>query len=136
MQKKMTLKRLNNIFNLKREVEYYKRKLLEIRKSLGDLSAVTLSDEPSGGSLLSIQERAIERLEKFESLYAESLKKYENELLETTTFINNIDDSRLRRIFTLRFIDGKSWQRVAFELDGGRNTSSSVRMACIRFLEN
>lgn len=136
MQKKMTLKRLNNIFNLKREVEYYKRKLLEIRKSLGDLSAVTLSDEPSGGSLLSIQERAIERLEKFESLYAESLKKYENELLETTTFINNIDDSRLRRIFTLRFIDGKSWQRVAFELDDGRNTSSSVRMACIRFLEN
>ena len=47
-------------------------------------------------------------------------------------FIENIDDSQVRLIFTLRYLDGLSWHQVAWRLGG--NTSDSVRMAHNRYL--
>jgi len=48
------------------------------------------------------------------------------------TFIERIDDSQVRLIFTLRYLDGLSWHQVAWRLGG--NTSDSVRMTHNRYL--
>lgn len=73
-------------------------------------------------------------------LYARkaTLASLEMELLETLNqveeFIASVDDSRMRRIITLRFIDNLSWNKVADRMRGG-NTEDSVRKAFDRFME-
>lgn len=53
------------------------------------------------------------------------------------SFVNEIDDSLTRRIFTLRYIDGNhrpTWNRIAIMLGGG-NSSDGVKMLCWRYLK-
>lgn len=74
-------------------------------------------------------------------LYARkaTLASLEMELMETLNkveeFIASVDDSRMRRIITLRFIDNLSWNKVADRI-GGNNTEDSVKKAFYRFMEN
>lgn len=67
-----------------------------------------------------------------------TLANLEIELLETLNqveeFIASVTDSRMRRIITLRFIDGLSWNKVADRI-GGNNTEDSVKKAFYRFME-
>lgn len=49
-------------------------------------------------------------------------------------FIYGIENSLTRQIFELRYIKGKSWERIALELGGG-NTADGVRMAQVRYFE-
>lgn len=68
-----------------------------------------------------------------------NLEILEFELLQKTNeveeFIANLDDSRMRRIINLRFIENLSWNKVADNIGGG-NTEDSVRMMFNRFMEN
>lgn len=74
-------------------------------------------------------------------LYARkaTLASLEMELMETLNqveeFIASVEDSRMRRIITLRFIDNLSWNKVADRI-GGNNTDDSVKKAFYRFMEN
>ena len=43
---------------------------------------------------------------------------------ETWSFIVSLEDPLLRQIITLRFIDGKSWQRVADAIGGGASADN------------
>ena len=73
-------------------------------------------------------------------LYARkaTLANLELELLETLNqveeFIASVDDSRMRRIITLRFIDNLSWNKVANHIGGG-NTEDCVKKSFYRFME-
>ena len=48
-------------------------------------------------------------------------------------FIQNAPDSLTRSALRMRFIDGKSWQWIAWAI-GGNQSASSVRMMCRRYL--
>lgn len=67
-----------------------------------------------------------------------TLDELEFELLEKTNeveeFIASIDDSRMRRIINLRFIENMTWNEVA-DCIGGGNTEGSIKMAFQRFME-
>lgn len=73
-------------------------------------------------------------------LYARkaTLSELEMELLETLneveTFIASVKDSHMRRIISLRVVDGLSWNEVADHIGGG-NTEDSIRMSFNRFME-
>ena len=73
-------------------------------------------------------------------LYARKsiLSNLEFELLETLNqveeFITSIEDSRMRRIVTLRFVDNLSWGKVADRIGGG-NTEDSVKKSFYRYME-
>ena len=49
-------------------------------------------------------------------------------------FIDNISDKLTRRIFALRFIDGKSWVRISLKIGGG-NTADGIRKRVYRYLK-
>lgn len=72
-------------------------------------------------------------------LYARkaTLSELELELLEilneVESFISSIKDSHIRRIVSLRVVDGLSWNKVALKMGGG-NTEDSVRKAFDRFV--
>ncbi len=67
-----------------------------------------------------------------------TLTNLEMELLETLNkveeFIASLEDSRMRRIINLRFIEGLSWNKVADRIGGG-NTEDSIKKAFYRFME-
>lgn len=73
-------------------------------------------------------------------LYARkaTLASLEMELIETLNqveeFIASVENSRMRRIITLRFINNLSWLKVAERL-GRNSTADSVRMEFNRFME-
>jgi len=58
----------------------------------------------------------------------------EKKRLEIERYIQTVDDSYMRELLRLRYIDCKSWQGVAMAM-GGMNTKDGVRMAVSRFLE-
>lgn len=66
------------------------------------------------------------------------LQDLENELLDkigdVEVFIRQLDDSRMRRIISFRFIDGMTWDMVAAKIGGG-NSEDGVRMMFNRFME-
>ena len=72
-------------------------------------------------------------------LYARkaTLSELEMELLETLNeveaFIASVKDSHMRRIISLRVVDGLSWNKVADHIGGG-NTEDSTRKAFNRFM--
>ena len=53
---------------------------------------------------------------------------------EIEDFIYGIEDSLTRQIFKERYINGRSWKRVAIEVGGG-NTADGVRMAHTRYMD-
>ena len=72
------------------------------------------------------------------SIRRQQLKERELKLLELTNkveyYINEIQDSRMRRMITYRFLNNLSWFQVAQRM-GGKHTADSCRMAVERFLE-
>jgi len=65
------------------------------------------------------------------------LEEMEMNLLEQTNlveeYINNVDDSRLRRMLSFRFINDLTWIQLAHSM-GGSHTEESCRKAVERFL--
>lgn len=49
-------------------------------------------------------------------------------------YINSIEDSHIRRIVSMRYIDGMKWRQIA-DCVGGGNTEDAVRKTVERFLE-
>ena len=65
----------------------------------------------------------------------ERKRKAAEQVVEVEKYISTITDSRMRRMITYRYIEGKSWNQVAKQM-GGRATGDSVRMELKRFLKN
>ena len=53
---------------------------------------------------------------------------------EVEQFIAGINDSRMRRIINLRFIQNLSWNKVADRI-GGNNTEDSIKKMFYRFMD-
>ena len=60
-------------------------------------------------------------------------EKIELQLAAVEQYINSVEDSRMRRMLTYRYIDGMSWIEIAHKMGGG-NTEDSCRKAVERFL--
>lgn len=106
----MTLKELSVLHDLNREIDMDRRRLLEL-------------EEQDGTKAQKAKVRKQIR-EKTERIWAEREKM--------ERWITSIPDSLTRQIFTLRFVDGRSWVQVAAAV-GGDNTPDTVRMIAKRY---
>lgn len=52
---------------------------------------------------------------------------------DVQVFINSIEDSHIRRIVSMRYIDGLTWRQIAMRIGGG-NSEDAVRKTVERFL--
>ncbi len=128
----MTLKELSQLYYLNQEIAMDKRRLLELEEQ-----AVSCSQDytgmPHGTGVSDKVGRYAADIVDLQGIIEAKHKQclYERSRLER--YISDIEDSLIRQIFTLRFVDGMSWRQVADSM-GGRNTPDGVRMTCERYI--
>lgn len=141
------------IKEIRKKIEKLEDKIPKIQKRINEIEkGETVKDKVRGG-LGGLQSYNIEGvpIKEYEKRKTDLLSKklllnsrkstlelLEFDLLQKTNeveeFIASIDDSRMRRIINLRFIENLSWNRVA-DCIGGGNTEGSIKMAFQRFME-
>ena len=129
----MTKKELSQLFYLNREIEQYEQKLSELRSDACDTSSKITGMPHCGGASDKVSKIAVEIAyitETIENKKRQCWVEY-HRLID---YINGIEDSLTRSIFTFRFVNGFSWLRVAMSI-GGDNTEDSVRKTVDRYLQ-
>lgn len=103
-------------------VKREKEKLSQYRMLLGEIKADRERLAQLAGRLLRANPAGLplgidsEGLAGYRDKINENLERCVTLLEEIQTYINSIEDSEMRRIFTLHYINGHSWQRVAFDI--------------------
>lgn len=130
----MTLRELSQLYWLNREIESDRERLAELEGKARGVSSPVLSGMP-GGSESNKLERYAAEIVDLQSIIAAKQRQciYERSRLER--YIAGIPDSLTRQIFTLRFVNGLSWNQVAVSIGGG-NTEAGVKMLCYRYIKN
>ena len=125
-RKEMTKKQLNQIRFLETDLRLLRTHLKELEASIG-ITAAPQDGQPKGNKVGSPTEaQAIQIYEQIDKI-----RKLEEKILaarlEAWDFISTIEDPMLRQIIILRFVDGKSWFKVADAI-GGNATADGCRM--------
>lgn len=130
----MTKKELSQLYWLNREIEEDKRKLEELRSaSEGGTAKITGMPHVTGNGK-SMENYAILIAEQSDMIDLKT-KQTIIEYNRLNRYIAEVDDSLMRQILSLRYVNGLSWLQIALHIGGG-NTADSVRMAHNRFLRN
>ena len=129
----MTLKELSQLYYLKREIEDDQKRLAELKAQIPGYAGFVQSGMPSGNIKASQVERYAAEIADIEAIIAAKIIQCTYERSRLERYISGIPDSLTRQIFTLRFVDGLSWVKVAICI-GGANTADSVRMVVNRYL--
>lgn len=111
----------------------YRHLIREIREDklrLAQLSARLLRLDASG---LPAPEHSEEDTAAYRNRIAENLDKCIAMVEELQAYINGIEDSEVRHIFTLRYIHAYSWQRIAIAIGG--TDESYARKKHDRYIE-
>lgn len=130
----MTLKELSQLYYLNREIEMDRRRLEELRAKSESPGSPRFDGMPRIKSTISKVERYAEEIADLEAIIAAKQQQCIHERNRLERYINDIDDSLTRQIFTFRFVNGLPWPQVAAHI-GGNNTEKSVSKACYRYLE-
>ena len=138
---------LNQYTNLQKECKEVREKIDELEKQIEEIEdegAVIDKVRGGEGGLQSFRIEGFpypEYSRKKTLLFARKAKlsEIELDLLEKVNmveeYISSLSDSHIRRIISLRVVEGLSWNKIAIKM-GGNNTEDSVRMCYNRFIEN
>lgn len=129
----MTLKELSQLYYLNREIEMDKRRLQELEVKAVSCTA-SLSGMPHGTGVSDRVGRYAAEIVDLKGIIEAKLQQciYERNRLER--YINGIDDSLVRQVFTYRFVNGLPWKQVAACI-GGNNTEDSCRKLVSRYID-
>ena len=129
----MTLKELSQLYYLNREIELDQRRLEELRAKAENPASLQLTGMPKGRKAENRLEKYIAEIVDLSAIISTKQMRCIHERNRLERYINGIDDSRTRLIFSLRFINGLTWEQVASHIGGG-NTDKSVSKACYRYI--
>ena len=129
----MTKRELSQLYDLNREIERDKDRLKELEylecgitmKLTGMPHASGISDKTGNYAVEIADLKAVIELNMDRCWY---------ELRRLNRYIESIDDSELRQIFSLRYINGMTWQQIAFSM-GTAGDGSTEKKKHYRFLK-
>lgn len=128
----MTRKELSQLYYLNREITRNKEKRDRLRCRATSMTSV-LSGMPHAAGISDKTALAAE-IAYLDGIIDAQIQQTFYEYNRLVAYINGIDDSLIRQIMDLRFINRLNWQQIAFSIGGG-NTADGVRKACERYLE-
>jgi len=110
------------------EIKELENKLNNLkRQEVTDKVLTSASDFPYNQYELKIQGYGdYKYIEKIRVRLIRRMKRYKKLRLDIEEFIDNIEDSRTRLVFQLRYIEGKSWVYISKQL--GSSNESYARM--------
>ena len=116
---------------IQRQYRIISKEILSDRARLAQLSALYGSDMmrahgggdacelvPDNPAGLPLGMPPIDELSRYFELIEDNYRRCAQLLGDMQEYINSIEDSETRRIFTLHYINGWSWQKVAFGVNG------------------
>lgn len=129
----MTLKELSQLYYLDREIELDRERLAELRANLLCPRSPDYDGMPRNPNPENALERCVAEIVDLEDVIQAKIEQriYERSRLER--YISDIPDSLTRQIFTLRFIEGLTWEQVAART-GGNNTAKNCSIICYRYI--
>jgi hypothetical protein len=129
----MTKKELSQLYYLNREIEEQQRRLHEL-EDLATSYTSKITGMPKGTDWIDKVGKYAAEIADLKGLLDLNLKKCFYELNRLNRYIESVDDSQMRMILSLRYINGLSWEQVAASISHCI-TGESVRKAHDRFLE-
>ena len=137
----MTLKQLEQYRDLAKEVKMLEKKIADLESRPGAYvadsvtgSATCIPFQPHTITIQGYGNQYQDRINELRAKYSTRKRALCGQLEEVETFIDGLEDSRLRQIIEYRYIKGMPWNVVAKNVYGypGGNTA---RMAVTRFFE-
>lgn len=129
----MTIQELSQLRRLNKEIERDKQRLAELEAAATSCTQKITGMPHVSGVTDSVGKYAAE-IADLKSIIELNIQRCWYELNRLHRFIDTIEDSYLRQIFSLRYISGLTWNQVAASIGG--NTEDSVRMAHNRYLKS
>ena len=157
----MTLKKLSQLYYLKREIEMDKERLARMSESIrSDEERIRLMELDAGsptvpgvdgmpkgsGKGKGLEDSVVrllslkEHIDRKKSLFLECMTALQEKQIlclaeqnKLERYIEELPDSFLRLVFTYRFVEGMTWTQVSEHI-GMRTTEDSVKKACYRHL--
>lgn len=127
----MNKKELSQLYSLNKEIEQEKKRLADLEAAEAGI-AVDIKGIPYIG-IVSDKTVIAKEIADCKAVIDAKVKASIAEYNRINRYIASVDNSLMRQVLTLRFVDGLSWDQVACNI-GGKNTEDSIRKACERFL--
>jgi DNA-directed RNA polymerase specialized sigma subunit len=130
---------LEQLYHLNREIELLKRQIDNMNekpKIVSDSVTASSRSFPYTEHLVIISgvEDLGDKMTRLKIRIAKMLRVALDKVDELNTQIETIQDSEIRQIITLRYINNLTWQQVALAM-GTQGDGSTERKKCDRFLE-
>ena len=128
----MTKKELSQLYYLKREIKEQQKRIKELEAAATSCSS-KIDGLPSGTGISDKIGKYAVQIADLKSLLDLNLKKCFYELNRLNHYIQSVEDSQMRMILTLRYINGLTWRQIAKSL-GVIGDGSTERKKLNRFL--
>ena len=128
----MTKKELSQLYYLKREIKEQQKRINELEAAATSCSS-KIDGLPSGTGISDKIGKYAVQIADLKSLLDLNLKKCFYELNRLNHYIQSVEDSQMRMILTLRYINGLTWRQIAKSL-GVIGDGSTERKKLNRFL--
>jgi len=128
----MTKNELSQLYYLNREIEEIQKRIDELETAATSCT-VRLTGMPHANGISDKIGKYTAEIADLKSLLDLNLKKCFYELNRLNRYINSIDNSEMRLILSLRYINGLGWEQVAASISTYAS-GDSVRKAHDRFL--
>lgn len=128
------------------QLRYLKKEVLLLQNQIENIDYKITTDSVEGSlPTFPYTKHTIKITGIDEQDYKRKIDRLKNQLLnrvkelislvdETNKYIDKIDDSLIRQIMMLRYVNGLTWEQVATDI-GGNNSADSVRKAAERYLK-
>lgn len=129
----MTKKELSQLYYLKKEIKEQQRRLAEL-EAVAINCSTKITGLPTGTGISDKIGNYAAQIADLKALLDLNLKKCFYELNRIDRFIQSVEDSQIRIILTLRYIQGLSWQKIAYAI--GENDEQYPRRKHNAFLRD
>lgn len=130
--KYMTKKELSQLYYLNREIVQLQARLTEL-ECLATSSTQKITGMPFITGISDMIGKYATEIVDLKSLLDLNLKKCFYELNKLNHYIESVDDAQVRIILSLRYVNGLSWQQIAFSI--GETDEQYPRKKHDRFLK-